>query len=788
MGNRALPVLLWAAAAASGQPGRAPAPEEYEGRIIRSIEVTGNFRVSREALLSRMETKEGRPFSLKVLAQDLKDLVSVHRFFLDVTPRVEPVEGGVKLTLQVIENPLIRRLEFQGLDDLDEKDLKEVLGVGEGKFASEYTILSAERAIRDLYHEKGHRYAEVTATLLPGPEGNTLRFVIVEGPKTRVERVEFHGNRAFDAARLRKEMRLEETSLLVRGLFDEELLKSDLVSLKEFYRQESYKDVDVYLLDLRTSGDRSRVTIVIGIDEGPSYTIESIEVKNNRVFPTEEILALFRLKPGEPWSLRRSLEDTVRLRRHYGQHAYLNVKIPFPPQEVISLEGPRVKLIYTVDEGPKVILGQVKIVGNVMTQDKVILRELAVAPGQYVDIREVEKSLARLRALRYFEELGEPEWEETDSPGVKNMILRVKEVETGRLSFAIGVGSDAGLLGSVSLIKDNFDIADLPESLSDMLGGTAFTGAGQRLILEAAPGSQVSTFRIAFQEPYVFDTRWGWSVNLFRTYRNFDEDWSEDRLGINTGFLRRLNRDLGFENPLIGRLDLRIERIRVDVDEFDDAPLNASAVEGNNRLMSFRPSLSYDNTDDPLFPSRGFHAETALEAAGGPLSGDDNFLSWSVDLKNAHSLHETRDGRHHVLSLHGQFRVAREYGDSPDVPIYERFFAGGSSLRGFKYRTVSPKSNDESTGGEALWLMSTEFQFPVYERILQGILFVDTGAVGEDLSDRSFGDVRVGLGAGVRVRIPFLGPIPFAVDFGFPVLKERDDDKQLVSFSLGRIF
>jgi outer membrane protein insertion porin family len=360
----------------------------------------------------------------------------------------------------------------------------------------------------------------------------------------------------------------------------------------------------------------------------------------------------------------------------------------------------------------------------------------------------------------------------TQNPDVVNVLVRVEEADTTNLILGAGISSNSGLLGNISLVQRNFDLADWPKSAQDFWRGEAFRGAGQLFQIVLEPGTELQRYRIDFRDPHVADSDFSLSTSLFFFDRTRDS-YDERRIGGNIGFGRELAEDL------TAYMNLRLENINIrNIDA--DAPRDVFDVQGSSGLTSVEVGLVKDTTDSILFPSEGYRLSGSIEQAGA-LGGNYTFTRAVADGRKYWTV--TRDvlDRRSVLALHG--RVGNIFGDAP---IFERFFAGGQgSLRGFRYRGVGPHKNDTAVGGDWIALASAEYSFPIFEKSLSGVLFIDTGTVEKRMS---FGSWRASAGFGVRFTVPFFGPVPFALDFGFPIAKQKGDDTEIFSFSIGTSF
>jgi outer membrane protein assembly factor BamA len=212
-----------------------------------------------------------------------------------------------------------------------------------------------------------------------------------------------------------------------------------------------------------------------------------------------------------------------------------------------------------------------------------------------------------------------------------------------------------------------------------------------------------------------------------------------------------------------------------------------------SRIASVAVGVDYNRTDIRLLPTKGYRLAGTVEVAG----GDYHFTKENGEATLYQTLFETKDGLKHILALSGRAGVVKAYSGDSSVPIFERFYAGGQgSVRGFAYRGLGPRQGDTPLGGEFSAVGSIEYLFPLYQttekgrtyEMLRGVLFTDIGQVAYKLSDVGSTKWRVSVGFGLRISIPALGGAPIALDFGFPIVKDKNDDVQFFSFNVGTEF
>jgi outer membrane protein insertion porin family len=358
------------------------------------------------------------------------------------------------------------------------------------------------------------------------------------------------------------------------------------------------------------------------------------------------------------------------------------------------------------------------------------------------------------------------------------VLVEVQETNTGSLSFGVGAGSDSGLIGMIGLKQRNFDIADWPDSVSEFFSGRALRGAGQTFDIQLQPGTEVQTYSISLSDPYLFDTDYSGGINGFFFKRQYDQ-YDERRLGSHIQFGRR------FGERWIGNLTFRFDDVKISNIE-NDAPQDLFDVADASAVTGIGFKLSRTTTDSRLRPTKGSRIVAEVERVGA-MGGDYNFTRLNVEHTLYVPIHESFLGYRTVLSWRTQASYIPEGSDS--APIFERLYLGGRSFRGFKYRTVSPKGirhdtgtvGGDGVGGSWLFFTGVEIQQPVYQDVVSVVGFIDSGTVS---NQPGFSEYRVSVGAGVRIAVPQLGPVPLAFDFGFPVLKEDGDRKRIFSFTL----
>ena len=749
--------------------------------IVSAVEIKGLVTVTEEVIKTKLKTQVGKPLSSYYLRDDIQSLHQLG-LFSNIEVQISETMTGVTVTFLVRENRLLGEIRFYGNKNISKETILENLRITKEKYLAPYALSLDTIKLKDLYKKKGYQFVEVNTKTQPASGWVDVYFFINEGPRVSISEINFFGNKTFSKSTLLDFTQTQEESLFSSSHYNQDVFEEDLILMRNFYRSEGFLDVRIYLRDIFYSNDRTEMVLNISVNEGPLYHVKQVTFAGNKLFSNVELHNRLKLTATKPFKQTEMLADKRKIERVYGENGYLNIQIK-PVVTLPALDKYIVDIDYKIIEGRKTYIRKIDIKGNVLTRDDVIRRDMMQNPAEQFNLGKVEASQQRLRRLQYFETI-KMDLNDTEDPAWKDLLISVEEGRTGNLRFAAGITSDLGAVGEVSLSKRNFDISKWPRSFSEFFSGESFTGAGQNLDIYLQIGEQLVRFKISFVEPYIFGYDYFLGVDIYRTLRT-RESWDEGRIGAQLSLGKRLGRDT------IIKLVYRLEQVEID-DLEDDAPLDVFAVEGNSVLSTLMLDFTIDTRDDFILATRGYIVGLSYEISGTFLGSDYDFSKVNLRLATFHTLYTNESGYKHVLSLGTRVGIAEAH--SGDVPIFERFFAGGaSSLRGFEFRTVGPRETapgraDDPIGGNFMVLGTVEYSFPIYKDVLRMVVFTDIGSITPSVSSKIFSTMRIAVGVGFRIKVPLLGPRPFAFDFGFPIRKEDNDDVQVFSFSFGKPF
>lgn len=753
---------------------QSPTNREIIADVVPQVIPPGSQSMPKAKIMSYIRTRSGLEYNAEMVADDVRRLYET-KLFADIRVLKQPTDDGkVTVYFQLKELPgVIQDLVYRGANHLKNDELESITGLKKGVPLNPWAVQRARQSILDKYREKGRLSASVD--IEEGLKAGDTRVVfnITEGPVVKVGGIDFVGNSFVSKARLRTQVNSSRPFLgLIGGDFNPMMADADVSKLENYFRDNGYHDCRV-TRELQWDQSQRSVKLVFHVNEGKRYHVAETQVTGVSGDRQKELHALCtNVKKGDIYNQQKVDTDQLRIKDWLG---YQGRDVAIQPVAYYPPDRPgEVNIVYEVQEKPPSRVGQVITSGNEVTKQNVILRQVPLYPGQiltYPDLRVAERNLARLNIFELKPELGiKPSVTvlDTDDSEYKDILVQVQETQTGSLLFGVGVNSDAGFNGSIVLNERNFDILRFPTSFDDFLGGRAFRGAGQELRIEAVPGNQLQRYSIQWREPFLFDSPYGLTVGGYYYTRYFNE-YKEERLGTRVTVNRRLNQ---YWTATAG---VRVENVDVNnVPYF--APSDFLTAQGDNFVLGLRAGVTRDTRDSYLRPTEGSLLELSFEQ----VLGDYTFPVFSVEGNKYWTTYQRPDGSgRHVLAFRSQFGWAGE-----DAPVFERFYAGGfRSMRGFEFRGVGPFQNGFNLGGDFMLLNSLEYQIPLLANDqVYAVAFIDSGTVEPKISLDSY---RVAAGAGLRLVVPMLGPVPIALDFGFPIVKGDNDRTQVFSFWVG---
>ena len=751
-----------AIALAQGQPTTV-AQANFSGGVISDIRVEGTQRIEPTTVRSYLVVKQGDPFNPQRIDDSLKALFATG-LFADVTLRRE----GNTLVVNVVENPIINRIAFEGNRRIEDADLEREVQLRPRVVYTRTRVQNDVQRLLEVYRRSGRFAATVEPKVIQLDQNRVdLVFEIDEGARTGVRKINFVGNEMFSDSKLREEIQTRESRwyrfLTTDDTYDPDRLTFDRDKLRRFYLSRGYADFRVVSAVAELTPDRDGFFITFTVEEGERYKFGKIGVETELRDLNPDLLR-DRLTTAEgDWYNAEEVENSItNLTNAVGDLQYAFVDIQ--PRIVRNREQRTIDVVYDIGEGPRVFVDRIDITGNVRTLDKVIRREMLLVEGDPFNTSKLRRSERRIRDLGFFERVNITTAEGAQ-PDRSVIQVDVQEQSTGEIEIGAGFSTIDGPLANFGIRERNL------------------LGRGQDLRFSATVSGRTQEFDLSFTEPYFLERDLAAGVDLFRITRDNQDESSYDEANTGIGFR------LGY--PLTERLRQRLN-YTLQQTEIENVASDASRFireqEGTRIVSLVGQELMYDARDSRINPTEGYFIRLNNEIAG--LGGDAQF---SRNRLGAGVYFPVTEGT--VLSFLGE--VGYIIGIGEDVAISDRFFLGGDSLRGFAPAGVGPREliSDDALGGNRFARASAELAFPIGlpdEFGVTGHTFTDIGTLsdvdatpitGEQLVDDN--SIRVAAGFGISWRSP-LGPI--RVDLAFPIVKEDYDKVEEFRFSFGTRF
>jgi len=811
-------------------------------QTVGSIVVEGNRRVEANTIRSYFKPGPDGRIGAFSIDEGYKSLMATG-LFTDV--RIQTAGG--RIVVNVTENPVINRIQFEGNSRVKDDQLKLEIQSRERGTLSRAVVQSDVQRVVEVYRRSGRYDIRVNPVIIDLPNSRVdLVFEINEGGRTNIRTVEFVGNRAYSGFRLKEVIRTAESGLLPflqsTNIYDPDRIEADRELLRRFYLKHGYIDVRVMPPVVEFDPGERGFVVKFVIEEGERFRVGTVDVRSSvRALDPSLVRSRLRVSPGEVFNteaVEKTVEDMTIEAARQG-FAFVQVR----PRADRDSQSRTVNIAFAIEDGSRVYIEQINIRGNVRTRDHVIRREFDVAEGDPYNRALIARAERRLKNLSYFKEV-KINTEPGSAPDRVIINVVLEEQSTGEFSVAGGYSTADGFMGEVSIGERN------------LLGLGLYAKAAIQY------GQNASGYQLSFVEPYLLGYRVAWGLDLSSKVQKSTQFTSYETrtIGGATRFGFALREDLTLQlrysifqqkvtlpdilkncnNSLTNPPDFvntfptpdKVNNPFVpppgatQTDCFADGEASLAVrrelTQGPVLTSLVGYDLSYNTLDNNRNPTSGLLATLRQDFAG--VGGDVNYLRTTANVRSYYEVFTDVVG---LLNLQGGIingfggRALKDEG--VNLRMLDHFQMGPQLVRGFAPSGIGPRDltqfNFNGTPGDALggsmyWGASLEFQTPIYflpkDAGVKIAVFADAGSVwnykgplafpatGEFISgsicspvpatgcplDNAM-HVRASVGAGILWASPF-GPIRF--DFAVPLMKEDYDRKQFFRFGGGTTF
>ena len=754
-----------------------PVTAVAQSSAIREIRVAGNRRVEPETVRSYLQFTVGDAYDAGKVDRSLKSLFGTG-LFADV--RID--RDGSAVVVTVVENPVVAQVAFEGNSEIDADTLKAEVQLKPRTVYTRARALADVQRILDVYRRRGLYAASVEPKLIEIEQNRVnVVFEINEGKATKVKTISFIGNRAFTDSQLRDIISTGQAGLFDflknNNIYDPDRLSLDRELLRQYYLKNGYADMRVVAANAELDRGGSGFIITFTIDEGELYRFGDVKIESSLAnVRTGELNNRVLTKSGAYFNaseLEKTAETMTLLVSEQG-YAFARVR----PQTDRDPAARLIHVTYLIDEGPRVYIERINVVGNTRTKDHVIRREFRLAEGDAFNPLMVDRAKKRLQGLGFFKTV---EIKRRPGSAQDRVVLDVELVEqpTGELSFGAGYSTVEGVIGDVGYTERNL------------------FGNGQFLRLKLGGSQTRSQVDLSFTEPRFLDKNLAAGFDLF--FKNVNQSSSQSyktrkeggdvRIGVPLAENMWFNASYILSHDTIYNVDTSI------------ASLAIQQAAGSYWTSAVGTSLVYDTRNHPRTPTSGFYAQLGAEFAG--LGGDVQYIRTQSEIRAYYPLFDkiTLVGRAiggHIMGWGGQ-----------DVRLLDEFYKGGETVRGFYRSGYGPRdlNTNDALGGKTFWATTAELRFPLPgipdELGMSGAVFADAGSLfdvsgsvkklnqGCSAGDRSRvcladeSSVRSAVGASVIWNSP-VGPL--RLDYANTLSKETYDRIQQIRFGASTTF
>ncbi len=730
---------------------------------IDKIVIQGLKKVEKEAILEKIHAKKGLYIDNYLLRDDISRIYNM-KYFESVETYRDQQHGLNILIFKVQEKPIIRKISFEGNDEIDSEDLKEQLKVAEFSILDINSLKTDIASLQKHYEEKGYYLASVDYDLRKKTnETVEVVFVVKEFEKVRIKKITYLGNIAFTDQELKEIMFTKEESLFSfmsgSGNFKEFNFQTDVERVKYFYKTKGYLQVNVGTPEITVSEDKRWMFISMKITEGPMFLVNNIHFDGEILFTKDELFEKVSIKKEDVYSEAKLQKDIQLLTELYQDEGYAFANV-LRTLKIVPGEN-KVDIHFSFEKGQIAYIGKIIVKGNTKTRDKVVRRELKIREGMKYSGTLLRRSKENVVRLGFFEN-SSVVFNTVTHPGrddIINLEISVKERNTGQIMLGAGFSTATKFFLKAQIAQRNF------------------RGLGQILDFQLDLSESSKRIRLGFTEPYLFDSKWSAGGDVFKD-RNSNESYKINQEGF----------DLRVGYPIFEftRMFLTYKLENTDMSDHVDVTIDETLENGIS--SSLVVTLENDTRNNRFEPSKGHYFRLSNAYTG--VGWDEKKWIKSEFIAQ------------YYKRLYGEFvfrsrlRMGKIIKNGRPIPRSEKLVMGGQNdLRGYHRTNIGPQraaivddvKRTFALGGLGSFLSTMEVEHPlVHEAGLKWALFFDAGNIFENhFGNNGIYDLRMDWGFGLRWYSP-IGLLRF--EMAYPIARRPGEAGHKFNFDIGQSF
>lgn len=793
--------------------------------IVRDIQIDGLVRLTPANVYGMIPVNSGDRVNDATIANAIRSLYATGLF-----DDIKAAQQGDTLVFQVVERPIISKVEFKGNKLIPKEALEEGLkkmGVAEGEVLKKSALQTLESELEQQYMQQGRYDADVKVITTARPNNRVdLTIEFIEGKAAKVFDINIIGNTVFKDSEIKQAFAVKESgwaSVISRNdRYAREKMAASLEALRALYLNRGYINFNINNSNLNLSEDKQHIFIEVSIDEGEQFKFGQTKFLGDALYAPEELKALQIYKDGETYSQEKVNAVKQLLLRKYGNAGYYYAEVNVVPQ--INEETKQVDLNYYINPGQQVTVRRINFSGNTKTADEVLRREMRQMEGALASNEKIDLSKVRLERTGFFKTVDIKPVRVPNVPDQVDLNVAVEEQHSGTSTLAVGFSQSGGVTFQAGLSQTNF------------------LGTGNAVSIDLSRSETQDYYNLSVTDPYftIDGVRRGY--NMYYRKTKLDDDYNVNNYvtdsfggGINFGYPIDENQSISAglnidqtevtTGPYVstyvrdyllakggkatGRTDTFCPEGSWDEENRECTAPQEFFNEFKGDFLTYNLNLgwSYNTLNRPIFPTTGMSHRVNAEIA---LPGSDvEYQKVTYDAQAYYPL-----GKDFVLRGYGKVG----YGN--DLPFYKNFYAGGyGSVRGYDNSTLGPKydgvyfdetnqrdPSPEEVGGNALVQFGTELALPVpfkgdWARQVRPVLFAEGAQVFDTQCDVpntaeerqyckdnygfDFGNMRYSVGVGFTW-ITMIGPL--SLSYAYPLNEKPGDETKNIQFEIGRTF
>lgn len=762
--------------------------EQCENQLIGNIEVV-MMNISEgsdsdaNAIKTRIKSREGDLFSQIAFDNDLKILAND---FDRVDPIIECVDNKLNIKLKIWPKPIIRAITWKGNDKIDTESLLSELAIPPRSVFDRRGFNQAFHKLKAYYVQKGFFEAQLSYEIVPDDVSNQvdIHITVCEGRSGRIKEIVFCGFNDADIEKI-SEMMVTKTYnfflswITEEGTYREEAVQHDELIILNYLQNLGYADAQVKI-EVCEAKESDRILIKIIAEKGLLYRLGELTFSNNTLFCNDEILKRFTVHSGDIYSPEAIRETVTSITNLYGRYGYIDAIVDYEP--ILVHDQCIYNIHFTLEEGQQFRVGLIKVFGNCHTQNKVILHETLLIPGEVFNIEKLKYTEERLTNIGFFKNVNVYAVKSEGPCGLgdnyRDVHIEVEETSTGHFGLFFGYSTSESLFGGFNITENNFNIQGVGCLFSK--GPKALRGGGEYAHFTTTIGTKSRSYVFSWTKPYFMDTPWLIGFDIERTSNRYvSNDYDIETTGFTLRGAYPINQFVRFGTHY------RMRYTHFHVTGKETRQLRETEKESTGLLSAVGMSWTYDSTNHPTCPTNGFKSRAESEFAG--LGGKQTFFNFGY--LNSYYFQLPGIDKEGVWRVRGDMRFLVPVGRTTEekIPIDERLFLGGDyMIRGYKPYRLGPKYHrtDDPKGGASLQLISIEYSRPFFKRF-DLFAFFDAG----HLSDRLWNFGRMDMSAGYGIKLCVLpGTAPLVIGMGYPLNPRSRSDVKRFFISIGGRF